>query len=360
MTARLLGAIIGLSAAIAPRPAVAQECGGVGEAKFLCLSATAEDMVAIPGSDWIVLSGELRAVDTRDGSEVTLFSPDPRFDRTLYSACPGPLTGREMEERRFRAHGVNLRPGTNGVHTLYVVHHTGRESVEVFELDARGRAPTIAWIGCAISPEGVTGNSVAVLPDHGFALTNFLDRSLGGFLGADGARVRGKLGRGERTGEVWEWGPERGWVKVPGSEGSGPNGIEASPDGKRLYLAEWGARKLIELSRGESSPTRRETSLDFHPDNLRWQADGSLLVAGQRGTVEAILSDCLSAGDCSEVATSVAAIDPQSLGARDLVRAYPANQHFAAGTTALRVRDEIWVGSTYRGRRIARFVAPRR
>ncbi|MGE0552075.1 MAG: hypothetical protein AB7R55_01470 [Gemmatimonadales bacterium] len=351
---------MGLSAAaIGPRPVLAQDCGGVGVAEFLCLSATAEDMVAIPGSDWIVLSGVLRAVDTRDGSEVTLFSPDPKLDRTRFAACPGPLAGREMEERRFRAHGINLRAGANGVHTLYVVHHTGRESVEVFELDARGRAPAIAWIGCAIAPEGVTGNSVAVLPDHGFALSNFLDRSLGGFLGAAGARVREQLARGEQTGDVWEWSPGQGWSKIPGSEGSGPNGLEASPDGKRLYLAEWGARKLIELSRGQSSPTRREIAIDFHPDNLRWQTDISLLVAGQQGTVEAILSDCLGNHDCSEVATSVASIDPKSLRARELVRAYPANQHFAAGTTALSVRDEIWVGSTYRGRRIARFVAPR-
>jgi hypothetical protein len=358
MTARLLGALLALSAVcLGAHPAAAQACDAVDGVEFLCLSATAEDLVAIPGSDWIVLSGELRAVNTRDGSEIPLFSPDPKFDRALYSSCPGPLTGPEIAAKRFRAHGINVRAGANGVHTLYVVHHSGRESVEVFELDARGATPAVTWVGCAPAPQGVTGNSVAVLPDRGFALTSFLDRSLGGFLGDAGAGVREKLRRGETTGEVWEWHPGAGWAKVPGSEGAGPNGIEASPDGKWYYLAEWGAQRMIKLSRGEPTPTRRVTALDFHPDNVRWQSDGTLLVAGQRGTVDAVLRDCLTNRDCTGVATSVASIDPGSLRAREVVHAVPANRHFAAGTTGLRVGDEIWVGSTYRGTRIARFDA---
>jgi len=352
MTKALLGLLAGVLWAQA---APAQDCGPVGEARFICLTSTAEDLVAIPGSAWVVLSGELRAVDSRDGTEIPLFSSDPVFDRTRYGSCPGPLTGRAIADRRFRAHGINLRAGANGVHTLYAVHHTGRESVEVFELDVRGERPTITWVGCALSPEGVLGNSVAVLPDHGFALTNFLDRSLGGFLGDDGAGVREKLRRGERTGEVWEWPPGPGWAKVPGSEGAGPNGIEASPDGKWLYVAEWGAQRVIKLSRGAANPTRQVTAVDFHPDNVRWQVDGSLLVAGQQGTVDAVLSDCLTNRDCAGVATSVASIDPATLSVRELVHAYPTNQHFAAGTTAVRVGDAIWVGSTYRGKRIARF-----
>jgi sugar lactone lactonase YvrE len=196
---------------------------------------------------------------------------------------------------------------------------------------------------------------VAVLPNGGFALTNFLRRSLGSWAGEKGAPVRARLAAGEVTGEVWEWNVGNGWSKVPGSEGSGPNGIEASADGKWLYVADWGARKVIKLSRGQARFTRQEITLDFHPDNLRWQRDGSLLAAGQQGTIEAVLSDCLSRNDCSGIATSVAAVDPNTLQATELVHAYPTNAYFAAGTTGLKIGDEIWVGSTFHGTRIARF-----
>ncbi|MEO8452284.1 MAG: hypothetical protein ABI647_21010 [Gemmatimonadota bacterium] len=347
-----------LAVTLGPPSSSAQDCNALDAVKFVCLSAGAEDLVAIPNSDWVILSGELRAVNTTNFSEVRLFPiARSRFDQTRYSSCPGPLTERDIANRKATAHGINLRAGPNGVHTLYVVHHPQRESVEVFEVDARGKTPTITWVGCVLSPAGVSGNSVAVLPNHGFALTNFLSRGLGGYRGEAGASVRAKLAGGEPTGEVWEWNPGQGWTKVPGSDGAGPNGLEASPDGRWFYIAEWGTQKVIKLSRGQPNPTKQEVSLDFHPDNLRWQSDGSLLAAGQHGTVDAILSDCLSNDDCRGVATSVASIDPVSLEAQELVHRYPANGYFAAGTTGLKVGNDIWVGSTYRGTRIARFGA---
>ena len=314
-----------VSLALASRaPSAPDDCKSLGTVGFVCLTATAEDMVAIPGSDWIVVSGVLRAVNVKDRREIPLYSSDPALDHARYPACPGPLDGRELADRKVYAHGINLRPGPDGRHTLYVVHHSGRESVEIFLIDVRGETPTVTWVGCALSPAGVSGNSVAVLPNGGFALTNFLSKSLGAWSGDKGATVRTMFARGEVTGEVWEWNVGRGWSKVPGSEGAGPNGLEASPD-------------------------------DFHPDNLRWQRDGSLLVAGQRGTVEAVLNDCLTRNDCSGIATSVAAVDPATLEARELVHAYPSNASFAAGTTGLRIGNEIWVGSTWHGTRIARF-----
>ena len=40
------------------------------------------------------------------------------------------------EGAAFRAHGLYLKPGDGGVHTVYLVHHGNRESVEVFEPEA--------------------------------------------------------------------------------------------------------------------------------------------------------------------------------------------------------------------------------
>jgi hypothetical protein len=241
------------------------------------------------------------------------------------------------------------------VHTLYIVHHQGRESVEVFEIDARPKIPTIAWVGCAISPQGISGNGVAVLPNNGFAVTNFATRSLGGFRGPDGARLRGMLSKGDVTGEVWQWSPAAGWTKIPGTEGAGPNGIEASRDGKWLYINEWGSQNVLRVSRGVTPVKRDKVKLDFHPDNLRWQSDGSLLAAGQHGSVDDVLDACLGDRNCATTSTSVARIDPQTLKVDELVHQYPDNEQFAAGTTGLIIAKELWVGSTGRGNRIARF-----
>lgn len=49
-------------------------------------------------------------------------------------------------------HGISVRPGDDGLHTLFVVRHGARESVEVF--DATGEVPSVTWIGCVLAPAG--------------------------------------------------------------------------------------------------------------------------------------------------------------------------------------------------------------
>src|SRR2546428_746734 len=93
-----------------------------------------------------------------------------RFDSTTYPSCPGPLQLKTPDA--FRAHGLYLKPGQNAVHTLYVVHHGPRESIEVFEVDARGTSPSLTWIGCAPALSIHNFNSVVALPQGGFASTN--------------------------------------------------------------------------------------------------------------------------------------------------------------------------------------------
>src|SRR5438874_1171509 len=86
-----------------------------------------------------------------------------------------------------------VQEGKNSRHTLYVVNHGKRESIEVFELDAKVRPPTLTWIGCVVAPEPVGLNSVLPLPDGGFIGTDFLER------GANAAAARGKMLAGENN-----------------------------------------------------------------------------------------------------------------------------------------------------------------
>ena len=174
------------------------------------------------------------------------------------------------------------------------------------------------------------------LDDGGFIATNFNPRgNPNGFAG---------LQKGEKNGELWEWHTASGWQKVPGSEASGANGIEISPDGKTLYVAAWGSQSFFRLSRGEKEPKRDEVPLGFRVDNIRWAADGTLLGTGQ-------------AGDLGQPAeTVVVKIDPRTLKVTELLRR-PASAGFSAGTVAVEVGKTLWVGS-FTGDRIAIFPAP--
>ena len=318
-------------------------CDPVGTVQFVCGQDAPEDLAVIPGSEWVLASvfsangGGIRLISTRDRTTTVAFptavSKD-RLDAKTYDSCPGPLDA--AAKAKFRTHGLYLRAGRNSVHTLYAVYHGVRESIEVFEVDARGKMPTLTWVGCAAVPEPIGLNSVVGLPDGGFVATNFSAR------GAEANASRAKMTAGENNGELWEWHTGKGWKIVPGSESSGPNGVEISKDGKWFYLAEWGSQVFMRLSRGQTPVKKDVVPLGFRVDNIRWAPDGSLFAAGQGGAAPMQTSN-------------VVKINPDTLKVQEIVR-QPNNDVFGSGTVAVQVGKEIWVGS-FRGDRIARFPA---
>ena len=259
----------------------AAACEPEGDVQFLCGPVSPEDLVAVPQSPWVIVSsmeddGHLYLADTRDHTAMVLFPTEtsrPRHDTATYGSCPGPLTS------QFRPHGISLRSGNSDTHTLYVVRHGGRESIEVFQLDAGGESPTLTWLGCVVAPETVSLNSVAALPDGGFAVTNF-QRPMG---------------------ELWEWQPAAGWAKVPGSETpGGPNGLEISRDGQWFYIGGYGSQSLIRLSRGQTPIQKDAVEVGFSIDNVHWAPDGSLFAAGHSFNAQVGIGECLREGQCDE------------------------------------------------------------
>ena len=321
-------------------------CDPDGNVKFICGVVSPEDLVAVPRSDWVIASGfsggGVHLINTRDSSTVQVFpttTPRVRFDKKTYASCPGLID--PTEGAKFSAHGLAVAAGADRVHTVYLVHHGFRESIEVFEIDTRSTAPTFTWIGCVVAPETVGLNSVSPLPEGGFAATNPNRRG-----------VPPASRDSTNTGEVWEWHAKDGWTIVPESGSQGPNGIEVSRDGKWLYVNLWPARKVMRLSRGQTPVVKDFVDVLFHPDNIRWQADGSLLSAGHGGPNMERVRECLRKV-CPDAASVVVRIDPQTLKAQEIIR-YPATERFFSSTAALRVGNEIWIG-TITGDRIARY-----
>jgi sugar lactone lactonase YvrE len=84
--------------------------------------------------------------------------------------------------------------------------------------------------------------------------------------------------RGENTGYVLRWSPASRWSRIPGTEGPMPNGVQSTPDGRNLYVAMWGASRVVKL---ELAAGKAVGSVNTpHPDNLSWAPDGRLFATG--------------------------------------------------------------------------------
>jgi hypothetical protein len=319
----------------------ADGCDPVGDVRFICDQVVPEDLFPVPGGEWVLASGmgangAIRLISLRDRTTTVLFpaaSSKIRPDTKTYPSCPGPIDLSNREQ--FRAHGLYLRPGKSSVHTLYLVHHGSRESIEIFEFDGRSKPPLLTWIGCAVAPDRVWLNSVVGLPDGGFVATNFSPIGQAPDLGA-------KIIAGTNNGELLEWHAATGWQTVPGSSLPGPNGLEISPDGRWLYVGAWGSESVVRLSRGQTPATKQSVAVGFRVDNVRWAPDGTLLAAGQGGTAPSQTSH-------------VARVNMTTMTSRELVR-HPFGDVLRMGTVAIEVGREIWVG-TYQGNRIVIFPA---
>ena len=327
-----------------PRDALAQEgargstqCGQVGDLHFVCNLTNVEDFLPVDGGHWLV-GGSMKVgsvglylIDTtaKTAKPVALSiaaKPDP-----IYKGCAPP------DLKGLSTHGLDVVRGKKGTSTVYAVNHGGRESIEVFRLNAaHGKAE---WIGCAVLPEGASGNSVAAVPTGGFVVTKWLDTR--NKQGMENVRA------GKINGVVYRWQPGKGYSEVPGTQLSGDNGIVVSPDGKWVFVYAWGT---LEVYRVPLSGTDERTSVkvDFHPDNLRWAPDGKIFVTGQVITP--------NGGPGAQVGWATAKLDPQTMAVAPLVKE-PGYAEFEGGTSAVQVGNTMWIG-TYRGERIAYRPAP--
>ena len=315
----------------------ATPCTPVGDIRFVCNLVSAEDIAVLPGAQWVITSGNreggrLHLVNVRNKAATVLFPTETqqeKLDAATYPTCPGPLDLQKPDV--FRAHGLYLKPGPNSVHTLYVVHHGTRESIEAFAVDARPTPPTLTWVGCVPALSTMVLNSVVALPDGGVATTS------------------------GRTGDVWEHHVSTGWRRVPGSEGTAPNGLEISKDGRWLYVAGWAEEKLTRLSRGQTPVKKDVIALGFRPDNVRMSEDGSVMFAA--GHTDKDGRSITEPREPLKETSNVARINPQTL-AFERIFQHPAMDGFVASTTAIQIADELWLGSQ-RGDRIAYFPIPK-
>jgi hypothetical protein len=336
-----------LIVAASPTTHAQPNCAPSGTLQYLCGAQNAEDIVQLGNSDWLIVSGmsgqgpggpipaHIYLVD-RPSRTLTEWFPgdDPviRLDRARFGDCPGPLN-----TDNFSAHGLALREQRPGEYLLYMTSHGEREAIEVFSVAAAGNEPEIAWIGCVVLPDRTFANSVAILSDGGFVTTKMMDPT-------DPAGFGGIMA-GNITGLIYEWHPGGEVEAIAGTELSGANGIEVSPDDRWVYVAAIGSSEVVRFDRLANPATKATVAISIRPDNLRWSAAGTLYtVGGNLAAPEPCAAEPCAAG------WSVIEVDPDTLAAAQIA-SVAGSASLQGASTALPVADEIWIG-TFNGDRV--------
>src|SRR5215813_3223652 len=100
---------------------------GANGIQYVCNQTAPEDLVLVPGSEWIVATsyggkGGLQLINVKEKT-TSLAYPTPtskeQLDKKTYDTCPGPPEA--DDKAAFTTHGVALREGKNSKHTVYTV-----------------------------------------------------------------------------------------------------------------------------------------------------------------------------------------------------------------------------------------------
>jgi len=323
-----------------------QACEAHGSDHYVCGVPSAEDLVHLPGTPWLLAGAYaggavLNVIDTVNKSAQVLVPGDTfseAHDRARFADCPGPIAGQAIA-----THGLHLAQGPAGALTLYAVGHGAREAIEVFEITARAEAlPAVKWIGCVPTPDALEANSVVSLAGGDLLATIPLEA---GFEFAQSMA-------GESTGAVYRWRTDGGaWERLDVTFQPYPNGIATSADETRFYVASSGSRRVTAYTNA-SVPRELAASdvLEISPDNLHRDASGALVTAGvvSRYTPcnpynEAGIFELERVAVCPRP-YEVLAIDPDTLAVDWRIEG-DASPVFSNITMGVAVDGLMWIGS---------------
>jgi hypothetical protein len=323
-------------------------CARSGDLEFICGMERPEDLARIPGTQWLIASGfasgaGLKLIDTNARSAKLWYRDGTRSspDAQRFPDCAN-----APEVASFNVQGISLRAGRSQQHTLYATNHGGRESIEVFAIDASLAEPELTWLGCVSMPNGTAANSVATYTDGTILAT---------VLTHPGTTITDFV-RGGVTGGVYEWSPATKVFRLlAGTQLPGNNGIETARDDSGFFVVAFGWRSVLVYRRDLSTPARRVEAPGFMPDNIHWD-DGRLILAGMRydepacGGTRRIVNGEADRMSCHRGYT-VAEFDPVTHDFKTIAYSGP-NARFNGVSAAVVIGSTLWLGS-YQADRVA-------
>ncbi len=323
-------------------------CDAVGELRPACGFSNPEDLALLPDGHTLLVSeygvyfsgnpGSLALFDTRTGAIDRL----PVLDEATTPLwadhhCPGP-PGTSLSP-----HGIHLSERSSGELQLLVVNHGGAERIEFVEIVPESSGYSARWRGCLVPPDNAFVNSVAATPEGGAVFSHMYPKD-SPRIGTTALAVL-KSFVGLPSGHVWEWpGPGQDYRVVEGSADGFPNGILVDPAGAYLYMAASTGGHVVKIDR--QSGERVGSAAVAHPDNLRWDAEGNILVVGMPvGPLTAIRcqEDSMENINCGG-AFEIHRLNPATMQA-ERVFFHPGGQPMGAATVAQQVGDKLYIGS---------------
>ena len=312
-------------------------CESVGEMSPVCGFRNPEDLVALPGGEVLVVSEMGHMMEPESEGGLALFSIESatRLDLPIEWEGNGPLWGESGCARptHLNPHGIDLARRADGALAFYVVNHATPESIQIFEMSEGEAGWEARWRGCVVAPDDALFNDVAAIPGGGFVATHMWDRD------------RTTLGLAfsvlfeTDTGFVWEWQPKSGFRRVPGTDGTMPNGIALSPDAKELFVNLYLEDRLIRVDR-ETGELLGEIEIS-QPDNVTVDEDGMLWVAGHHNFVGD--TECVGIEGACPWEYTITRVDPKTMRGEAVLNHEGPPMGFA--TVALLVGEKIYLGS---------------
>src|SRR6185437_8001382 len=128
-----LSCAVAMAAAASPHAARAAEgkaCGADGPLHYVCGATNVEDMIQVPGTRWLIGSNMFVGRTPKQGTDgLYLIDSDAKtVERAAITLGPAPKDGpfagcAPPDLSKLASHGLELRPGKRGRHTLYAVNH---------------------------------------------------------------------------------------------------------------------------------------------------------------------------------------------------------------------------------------------
>ena len=101
----------------------AASCAPAGNIRFVCGQEAPEDLLHLPGSDWVIASsmagsGGIRLISVRDKTSTVLYpssSAKEQWDKKTYDTCPGAPDARRQGEVHYARSGHASRLGIRSI-----------------------------------------------------------------------------------------------------------------------------------------------------------------------------------------------------------------------------------------------------
>jgi hypothetical protein len=320
------------------------ECQSDSDLTVYCGFNNPEDLALTPDNGFLVVT-EFSALPNTYPTEMALFdlATQSRADIniTLAENTWGE-SGCERNNLEFSPHGLSLVQRGDGKHQLAITNHLPRETIELFELVKAEPGWALKWRGCVFAPDKVLFNDVALTRSGDFYATEMYRADL---------PFEDLLAAGESvadTGAVWHWQKDKGYLELPGTKGSFPNGIALSEQEDYLYINYWFAGKTTKFNL-ETSSTEFE-HIAGKADNLT-NVNGDIWVATHDISLSQ-LEECPPT-----LAQCLLPFTIYNLSGDDLSvqAAYSFDSRaFGVATVAIPYENKVWLG-TFHGDRIASF-----